>query len=433
MTCPYQDLLNFWSRKMISEKVEQDLRDALSCLYDPDYEPPESLYAFTGCDGENGPLAVQSVILRAIKELEPAAGTPASAHTRQVYDLLHNRFVERLTLEQTAESMHMSPSTAWRAQRTAVHTLAQALWQRNRSARQPSPAQEEQADQTPLGQATDWQTQVSQELALLEASDPNAVTDVGETIARTLRLMDGLLTALNVRVETKLVQPNLVTSLHPSVLIQVLIALVGRLAHYISSGPITIYANMENGTPKLTITGAVRSEGGPTEDDLSKDIVRPKDVSIDCLFTDNYVFLEITTPVVGRVTVLVVDDNEDMVRFYRRCTEGTRYSIVLGTDGPDLFETIKEIAPDVIILDIMLPDINGWELLMRLHEDHDTRGIPVVVSSVVKEEDLARSLGASHYLSKPVRPDRFIQILDQVLPPVASKVQVSRASNEAAC
>jgi CheY-like chemotaxis protein len=57
---------------------------------------------------------------------------------------------------------------------------------------------------------------------------------------------------------------------------------------------------------------------------------------------------------------------------------------------------------------------------MRLHQDPTTRSIPVIICSVVQEEDLALSLGAAGYLPKPVQPREFVTALDQVLPPVAA-------------
>jgi CheY-like chemotaxis protein len=83
--------------------------------------------------------------------------------------------------------------------------------------------------------------------------------------------------------------------------------------------------------------------------------------------------------------------------------------------GQGLFETVKVVGPDIIVLDVMLPDVDGWELLMRLHEDPTTRSTPIIICTVVKEEDLALSLGAARYLTKPVRPREFIQALDQLL------------------
>ena len=77
--------------------------------------------------------------------------------------------------------------------------------------------------------------------------------------------------------------------------------------------------------------------------------------------------------------------------------------------------TVEACAPSIIVLDVMLPDMDGWELLAHLHEHPPTRSIPILVCSVVREEELALALGAKLYLSKPVRRQQFIQALDQAL------------------
>jgi len=86
-------------------EFEQELQEALSHIYDPDYQPSESLCALAGCDLREGALGIQSVIVRAIQDLEPALDTPLSARTKRIYDLLHNRFVLKLTQEETAERL----------------------------------------------------------------------------------------------------------------------------------------------------------------------------------------------------------------------------------------------------------------------------------------------------------------------------------------
>lgn len=396
---------------MSAENLDQELRDALVHLYDPDYEPSEALCELAGCDPAEGALALQSVIVQAIRGLEPPMDTPACSRVVQVYDLLHNRFVLKLTLEETAERMHMSFSTTWRAQRTAVHALARALREQRTELRQQL-VQGSRADT----QAANWRAQMERELAALQASAPDAVSDVGDVISGVEKLFASLTPGPDLHIEVRFVQPGLIAAVHPAVLRQVLIVAFRRLAEHTPAAPIAVYAGLEDGNVKITLTAEIRDATSLEADDWIEGLLLPGDATVEIAVDGSQVFLWLEVPSVGRLSVLVVDDNPDMARFYRRSTEGTRYRIVHAALGQGLFETVAEVGPDVVVLDVMLPDIDGWQLLMRLHEDPATRGIPVIVCTVIREEELALSLGAARYLAKPVRRREFIEALDSVLP-----------------
>jgi CheY-like chemotaxis protein len=422
------------------EKLGEQLQDVLTHLYDPDYQPSGPLYAVTGCDPRDGPLAVQSAIIREIEDLKPALGIPPGARVRRVYDVMYHRYVLRLTQEETAELLSLSVRHLNRVQREAVHALARILWERRRARELSTDDRGEEnavwppGEKTSGAQALDWRSQARHELASLEVSAPDTVSDVGEAINGVLELESALTSRYGVHVEAGFVQPNLAAAIPPSVLRQILVTAVGRLARHTSTGKITIYAGLEDGNIKITITGAVAAEGGLADNDLIHDILVPEDVLVEIHRDGDHVFLWVRVPsVMGKVTVLAVDDNLDMVHFYRRSTAGTRYRIVHATQGKGLFEAIEATAPDVIVLDVMLPDVDGWSLLMRLHEDPATRSIPVVICSVVREEELALSLGAALYLTKPVRPRQFIQALDQALLQAPAEAPRFPASNAATC
>jgi CheY-like chemotaxis protein len=419
------------------EKFEEQLQDALAHLYDPDYHPPELLCAVMGSDTQGGPLVVQSAILQAIEDLEPVPSVPQGAYARRVYAVAYHRYVEKLTQEETAELLSLSVRHLNRVQREAIHTLARVLLEYSQ-AREPSTDGLESAfglsrEETPSDQAPDWHSQARHELASLKVSAPDSVSDVGDVIDSVLALESALTSRYNVQVDVKFVQSDLVAAIHPSVLRQVLVTAVGRLARHTSTGQITIYAGLEDGNIKITIASTV-AQVEDIDNDLVRDILAPEDVSIETHRDGDNVFLWVRVPsAAGKATVLIVDDNVDMVHFYRRSTAGTRYRIVHIARGEDLFETIQAAAPDVIVLDVMLPDADGWSLLMRLRENPETRAIPVVICSVVREEELALSLGAARYLSKPVRPREFIQTLDQVLLRSLAKAPKSPTSSAAAC
>jgi CheY-like chemotaxis protein len=425
---------------MVSYKeFEQQLQKALCHLYDPDYQPREALCAATGCDLGDGMPAVRTAILRAIESLEPPADTPPTALTRRIHGLLYNRFVLKLTQEETAYRLNVSRRTVNRLQHTAVHALAGALWRHSQTAERVAKDLPQGGDVLPTventsgAQTPDWRSQMQRELDSLQAKAPDAWCDVEEAIGNVLGLVDPLASRLGICVEVRSVQPGLVAAIHPVLLHQVLISALRRLAPFVSDGQVAVYARFEDGNVKITLTGATAVTDGLSERDFTSGIPTSKDVSIETCVDGTQAFVWISVPSMGKVTVLVVDDNEDMARFYRDCTIGTRYHIIHVAQGGDLFEAVDATIPDIVVLDVMLPDVDGWRLLMRIHEDPATRSIPVIICSVVQEEDLALSLGAARYLPKPVRPRDFIQALDQVLLQAPAGALRPLASSAEAC
>ncbi|MBN1138721.1 MAG: response regulator [Anaerolineae bacterium] len=384
------------------------------------------LYELTGCKPLDGALAVQSAIVEAIESLKPSVGALPSSRPREIYDLLCNRFILDLTLEETAERLHMSFSTTWRRQSTAVHALTMALWKRSQTEQRPE-QDHAQADkkrsiveEAASAQAMDWRSQTERELASLQTSAPGSASNVAEAIDSVLEVIGPLASRYNVRLEVGSVQPDLITPIHPSALHQTLITAMGRLIRLTLSEQITVFARFEDGNVRITLTASIGAEDRPTERELIRGILTPEDISVHVHLDGDQVFMWVELPSRQQSTVLVVDDNLDMVRFYRRSTEGTPYCIVHLGEGRRLFETIEVSPPDIVVLDVMLPDIDGWEILMHLHEDPKTRPIPVIVCTVVREEELALSLGAARCLLKPVRAGEFRQALDQVLSQAAA-------------
>jgi CheY-like chemotaxis protein len=399
-----------------SETFEEQVQEALNRLHDPGFEPSDQLYQAAGCPPQSGPIPLQSSILQQIRALEPDRNAPD--HDRRVYEILRRRYVERLTQEQTAALMNLSVRHLNRLQKEAVHALALRLWEHGHPQGQSpeSDTKREVASQEAgvRHQASDWDTQVERELALLEASSPDTVSDVGEAIKRVLRLEHALVPD-SVAIEVAYLQPGLAMRVHPSVLDQVLITAMRRLSSRAQPGPVRIFAGMKDGDAEITLTGLLNGTDPPKESDLLRDVLVPRGASISVDVDGDRAFLHFRMPTVDKVAVLAVDDNPDMLHFYRRSLAGTRYSITHVAQGRRVFEMVESMAPDLIILDVMLPDMDGWQLLMRLHEDPTTRSIPIIVCTVIREKELAMSLGAAAYLPKPVRPRQLTRALDQLL------------------
>ena len=110
--------------------------------------------------------------------------------------------------------------------------------------------------------------------------------------------------------------------------------------------------------------------------------------------------------------ILVVDDQEPAINMFRRYLSHTDWKVVGANQADQIVELARQHQPDVITLDIMMPQVDGWELLQKLKMNEDTDRIPVIVCSAWVDADLARSLGASGYLKKPVTQEMFMEALE---------------------
>ena len=83
-------------------------------------------------------------------------------------------------------------------------------------------------------------------------------------------------------------------------------------------------------------------------------------------------------------TIIVVDDNPDIVNIVKTILEGKGYSVMCAYSGAELFTKLKEKKPDLIILDIMMPEMDGLEVLTRLKGVPDTASLPVILLNTVR-------------------------------------------------
>ena len=114
-----------------------------------------------------------------------------------------------------------------------------------------------------------------------------------------------------------------------------------------------------------------------------------------------------------RPLILVVEDNPQAAEILSRHLEGGGFRMEVAHTGTDALRMARELKPVAVTLDILLPEIDGWEVLSRLKDDETTRNIPVVVVSVVDKPALGRALGAIDYFVKPVDARALLSRLGQ--------------------
>ncbi len=118
-------------------------------------------------------------------------------------------------------------------------------------------------------------------------------------------------------------------------------------------------------------------------------------------------------------TILIIDDEKDFCHFMRMNLESTnKYKIFVSTNARSGIKTAIRKKPDLVLLDIMMPNISGFEVLQKLKENINTTSIPVIMLTALSDdESVAKAMGLySHeYIVKPVEMDSLISKIDRVL------------------
>jgi CheY-like chemotaxis protein len=118
--------------------------------------------------------------------------------------------------------------------------------------------------------------------------------------------------------------------------------------------------------------------------------------------------------------ILVVDDDPIMHRVLKHYLERNGYEMLSATNGREALDRAHGERPDLIVLDVRMPDMSGLAALRQLKESQVTKAIPVVVVTVNADRTThmeSEVSGASAFLSKPFRPAELLEVLQKLIPP----------------
>jgi DNA-binding response OmpR family regulator len=122
------------------------------------------------------------------------------------------------------------------------------------------------------------------------------------------------------------------------------------------------------------------------------------------------------------VTVLIADDEPHVVELVRITLEDDRVRVLEALDGASALELAVALEPELIFLDVQLPDVSGLEVCRQLRRESRLLGARIVMlTAAAQQADIARGLaaGADHYLTKPFSPVRLLSLVEGLLPRVA--------------
>ncbi len=117
-------------------------------------------------------------------------------------------------------------------------------------------------------------------------------------------------------------------------------------------------------------------------------------------------------------TILIVDDSNSLRQTFSEILSGLKMKVLLATDGTEAISLVKKCTPDLVITDLVMPKMNGYELCRWLKSNPTTQKVPVLICST-KSEEFDRywgmKQGADAYLTKPFRSDELVMMVKNLL------------------
>ncbi|HET7876915.1 MAG TPA: response regulator [Methylomirabilota bacterium] len=139
---------------------------------------------------------------------------------------------------------------------------------------------------------------------------------------------------------------------------------------------------------------------------------------------------EARAPAAGARHVMLVDDSISVRKFVGQMLEKAGFRVVMAVDGQDALQQLTDLTVQVIVTDLEMPRVNGYQLIEDLRRRPNTRDVPVVVLTTragEKHINLARRLGIRHYITKPVDEQAFVRLIDELATPVPGEVAATGA------
>lgn len=407
----------------LNKQFLKHLRIALNHLYDPDQLRQSPLATFFHVEGHfDTPSAMQRILTYAIESFKSLSHLPAHVHDQQVYELLLYRYVQHISQDELAHQLGMSVRQFRREQNQAIYELGDRLWRKyatDATTLYEDLLTESESDESELNTDSIPDEEQSGELTWLKNMGPEKTTDVAKTIGVVMDLIAPLALQKGVTIQHTPVGAYLL-AVHPVALQQILLGLLSDVIDKSPGNTIEITFVPTEQTLDISIIHPINkraaTQPAQTEEPapgIIKNILALSGGTLAYSTTSKQGTFRITFPMVKPRNVLVIEDNEEIVSLMQRYVLNMNYTITALKNPERFMQEIIETRPSLIILDIMMPQIDGLEALSQIKRHPELGRIPVIVCSVLPQQKLALASGATDFLQKPIRRDMFIAALER--------------------
>jgi CheY-like chemotaxis protein len=389
------------------------IKDVLGNLYDTAaIETHPMLFSViqvpAGHTGSKGEY-VRQLILDAINQLKPLRKDESiNSPEWRPYYILYKRYVDGMGVQELSDLLAISPRQMRRDHHRAFLSLTEILWSKYPLEKHPSANEPE--------------------------SPSSQTIEIHKEIVDLVDTTYGVYKTLRRRFDEKKITVSITPADSLSVVVtdrvilrQALIGIFNESLHIQNGNSLSVHFHNEEQFVVIEISTPISPSWEPaSEEEVDDDL---NAVRYWCRFINAELLEEvgvdsgqkritwfIKLPLISKNILLVIDDQPAVLNLFKRYLSQSEIYPVGVEQANQAFSLAQHLQPALITLDVMMPQMDGWELLQLLKLDSHTSHIPIIVCSAWDDPDLSRTLGAAAFLKKPVTQKMLLEAIEQVLP-----------------
>lgn len=348
-------------------------------------------------------------LLEAIDLMRPGGEEPPESWPRRRYSLLSLRYVNGMSVDQAAERLCLSRRHFYRLLRRALDDLADMLWARvSDDASSINPATSRVPDSGLL--------LLEREVATTVARADGAYVD--EVLATVIEILEPLRRRSDVNIHYQAPTPLPAVPVSAEVFRQILLGLLGDLIKQGYGRDVHLAAEHQGDWVEVSLIaylppGVCSQRLKHAVSPVYEEMARLQGVALNAAVDEDEgaICYRLRIPATRGKAVLVVEDNVEVSQLFQLYLASAGYEPVIATSGRQAVTLAQRRPLFAITLDLMMAEEDGWDVLQQIRHHPETENIPVIVCSVLDQEELALMLGADGFLGKPVTRDALLNAL----------------------
>ncbi len=398
------------------------VRDALNRMYDSAYleaHPLCRLLIPAESTQVRASQELRRVLLAAIQSMHPGKSAPNQSHDWRGYRILEMRYITGLSAGEVMQRISLGRSLFFLEQARALEALVDRLWTQAEAARLIPPHAQSQAGVQ--------RQPASQEIERLLKETAWEALDLSELLEKLQPMISALVHAQGGELAYAVHRPAGLAHANRVLLRQVILSLISHGLESYPGGEVSIrQEESEEAGVVLRVSRRQTSGENPASAEapgqgmsleLCQRCLQAMEGTLQLEEQGEFSWqARLAWYPAGPRRLLVIDDHPDFIDLVRRFLGGLDWQVFGAGDGETARQVMGASRPDAILLDVILPGEDGWDLLLSIKTDEAARRIPVIVCSALNEPGLVAALGGTAFLPKPLTRQALLEALEKSVP-----------------